>query len=229
MNFTPYDFLQYASYTSGKDGLPDFQIHGLHPIAFGFVAAEGLKGKKYDDGTFRDVGQRIVHSYYLRDGQFLPREVLLASDFFTVDYAKCMDSAMKLIGSAKFCAHCNSGRCGLDFGYLASATLMRARDDIEAYKLFEHNLDGESPIFDWQYDVAYDTIADLQHKAAVISEFPTDFETILGLEWRMNNAARVEDYERAAMLRNQLTSLTMVKNPYLLGTNMSEDGPFFEC
>ena len=175
----------------------------LHPIRY----AEYLKGvernRRY--GCFYDLSDSIVLSFKRCNGRFSDEEFKFVTDYFMKDFnialrggKVCLDDSDKwykrLLARRSRVAH-------LDF---ADVLTSRARETVERAEAI---LPINNSFFNWNYAASFDVVDRLKRRVSLARSFPDNHRKILGLYDAMESAIYSEDYEQAAVLRDEVKEI----------------------
>jgi len=148
-----------------------------------------------------DLGRRIEEEFIVREGNLSRSETSLAMEYFSEDYGKSQNKAVKYLEIAQ--GNVSGSSDWNKYVRKAGKLTSRAKYDVEmAMKISPDRTLGCIP-----YDVLFKALGNFRDMLQITWEFPENFNEIIPLHFELKKAVEKEDYESASQLRDRIRNL----------------------
>jgi len=156
-----------------------------------------------------DIGDRIEQEFNERCGDLRIEETSLALDYFSEDYERAQNSAVKNFERAQRIKP--TSREHGEYLRKALNLTMRATRDVEMLRRLDQDVNLIMPQTD--YDIIFEALKSFRNELYFALEFPNCYKEIIPLHLQMNEAVGREDYETAAILRDEIRAIRSRAEP----------------
>jgi len=161
-----------------------------------------IKNIDRDKEPSDDLGSRIQTEFYGKGSDLSDTESSLAIEYFSEDYRKSQNNAVRYLESAQ---RQEAGSSEWN-GHLRKAGKLtsRAKFDVD----MTMRISPEGTLVGVHYEIITQALGNFRDMLHLTWEFPDNYQQIIPIHLELKKAVKEEDYETASQLRDRIKELT---------------------